>query len=282
MVNYKHNSNRFSVRSAWIVLPALLGLGWLSAGCTSGPLVAKFDDPVLDSQVNIPVSTASATPAAAPAREPAVVTARPADSAPPARAATPDSFTARNTARPAAYAPPAEPVTPVRRDRDELFAPQATSMFLASPPAPSAQAKLERIAAADCLVGSKRFSAGAIVTAVRNQKGQLVVTLEAVGQNKVVLVPGEADFYALSFRPDVIVMHDRSNLLQDTIRIFNFSPSGVRERWCGHGSRAAGFRIADYSDFKLTGRQISVTEHLSGNTTSDRWPTRRTYGLPLD
>jgi hypothetical protein len=293
-----HNSNRAWACSAWIVTPVALVLGCLAAGCTGGPLVAHFDDPVLASQVNVPITATPATAppakttpvaatptpvaAATPSPEPAVA-ARPTDTWQSSRTAPPEPPAPRTSVRTATYTPPPiEPVTPIaRRDRDEMFAPQATSMFLANPPVPSAQARLEKISASDALTGPKRFSAGAIVTSVRNQKGQLVVTLEAVGQNKVLLIPGEADFYALSFRPDVLVMHDRSNLVQDTIRIFNFSPSGVRERTCGHGPRTEGYRVANYSDFKLSGRQISVTELLSASTV-DRWPVRRTYGLPLD
>jgi len=160
--------------------------------------------------------------------------------------------------------------------------PRASSMGGPMGKAASPQVvRLDKITLSDALLAPQRFEAGMMVSAERDLSGQMRATLQAVGQNKEVAVQGQADFYALSHRPDVIVMHDRYCEWMDTIRIFTFSTTGVTERACSHAARGQGYLVQLFRDFELVGKDIAVTEDLSGGKASNP-PVRKRFAVPLD
>lgn len=150
-------------------------------------------------------------------------------------------------------------------------------------PAPAVgPVKLERITVSQLPAGPQQFSCGIVVSGQRDESDQMVATIQAVGHARQVIVAGEADFYALSHRPDVVVMHDRYSDLLDTIRIYRFATSGVTERTFSHGQRGQQFAVRRYVDFTLAGERIAVTEEFSPGVGSASPPVRRQYALPLD
>jgi len=153
----------------------------------------------------------------------------------------------------------------------------------APPPQPPPQVALptllQQVSAADALAGRRKlFSAGVAVLCRKRADGTVYAILEAAGQSQQVDVPGEADFYSLTGRPDLIVMHDRYCPWMDTIRVFHFSPARVRVRAYPHGRAWADYPTQRYRDFEMHGGQLAVTEELRGG---GRSPITRRFAVPL-
>ncbi|MDD4889227.1 MAG: hypothetical protein PHU85_04800 [Phycisphaerae bacterium] len=150
------------------------------------------------------------------------------------------------------------------------------------PYAPPAGARLETITVEGALASPQRFTGGVTITCSRKVNGETVAIISALGQNKQVPVPGEAVFYAVSNRSDVVVMHDRFIPWLDTIRIYNFSPTGVRERVCSHRVPDPGYSIRRFDGFQLAYGQIAVTEELAAFHPSPLQTRHNRWSVPLD
>jgi len=141
---------------------------------------------------------------------------------------------------------------------------------------------LEQVTLVQALIGPHHFSAGMTVSAKRDDRGQVSATLQAAGQIQQLSLPGRADFYALSNRPDLIIVHDRYSTWEDTLRVYNFSPAGVRVRTFGHGTRGQGHNCRLYHDLRLVGRGVQVREEFSVSGRLDRPPVNRRFYIPFD
>ncbi|MCG3181459.1 MAG: hypothetical protein BIFFINMI_03855 [Phycisphaerae bacterium] len=148
-------------------------------------------------------------------------------------------------------------------------------------PPPASPPRLERVAAADALAGDRRFSAGPSISARQAEDGTLEVMMSAAGVGRPVTVQREAEFYSLSSRPDLIVMHDRYKSTEDVIRVFHFSPAGVRERIFGHGALGRGYAVKVYTQIDLHRGHVSALEELAMPVAGGS-PLHRRYAIPLD
>lgn len=153
----------------------------------------------------------------------------------------------------------------------------------APPYAPPVGPRLESISVEQALAAPQRFSNGVTISCVRKVSGETTARIHAVGQVRQVPVPGQAIFYTLSNRADVVVMHDRFVPWMDTLRIYNFSPSGVRERVCSHRTLENGYNIRRYERFELASSgNLSVTEELAAFHPAVLQARKNRYSVPLD
>jgi len=141
-------------------------------------------------------------------------------------------------------------------------------------------ASLERVNGQQLLSGPHRFTCGVTLLCQTDDQGLMFVNIESGSQVKQVVVPDQADFYAVTDRPDVVIMHDRFSPVMDTIRVFRFSTTGVRERTHGHAKSTSDYTTRLYANFAMDGKRVTVEEQLS--TPSMAGPHVRRYWIPLD
>lgn len=147
-----------------------------------------------------------------------------------------------------------------------------------NPPAPS----LEKISLQEVMAGPQRFSSGIVLTADRDEDGEIHVTLSAAGQHRRLSIADDADFFAPSNRADIVIMHDRYTRWVDTLRVFQFSPAGIRERTYGHGDYSRGYNLRIYRGINMYQGHVLLVEDLAASGRSNLPPSSRRYSLPLD
>ncbi len=148
-------------------------------------------------------------------------------------------------------------------------------------PAPAGPV-VQKISHARAVEGVQHFAAGMTVDCRPGEDGRLWCTLTAAGRAHDVRIWHEADFYAISSRADVIVMHDRFTERQDRLLVFRFSPAEVRMKYVGHGAETEGYLFRQFRDIKMTATELSAAEELQGANRPGMGPTSRRKRVPLE
>lgn len=140
----------------------------------------------------------------------------------------------------------------------------------------------ERVSCSEALAGTHHFAAGMTVVCRKRGDGSVWATMTAAGQSHEARVWHEADFYAVSARPDVIVMHDRFTERQDRLLVFNFTPARVQYKYIGHGAETEGYLYRQFRDISITPQDVAMTEDLAGGNRPGMTPRTTRKRVPLE